>query len=70
MNTEHQDRSQDRGVSTPASTPMSPGDQAPPGTSGTGEGVCPACGGSGHTANGECPVCEGAGKVTVGIGGA
>jgi len=67
MNTEHPNRDQDNS-STP--TPMSPGDQAPPGTSGTGEGVCPACGGSGHTAHGECPVCEGTGKVTVGIGGA
>lgn len=54
--------------------PMSPGDQAPPGTPGTGENVCPQCGGSGEVAsNGQqvkCPVCEGTGKVTVGIGGA
>src|SRR5947199_303234 len=28
--------------------PMAPGDQAPPGTPGTGEDVCPRCGGSGR----------------------
>lgn len=50
--------------------PMAPGDQAPPGAPGTGEGVCPSCGGSGKTASGTCPDCQGTGKVTVGIGGA
>jgi hypothetical protein len=47
-----------------------PGDEAPPGTPGTGEDVCPACGGSGQRAGRECPTCQGTGKVTVGIGGA
>lgn len=46
-----------------------PGDEAPAGTQGTGENVCPNCGGSGRTANGTCPVCQGTGKVTSGIGG-
>jgi hypothetical protein len=46
-----------------------PGDEAPAGTQGTGEGICPNCGGSGRTASGDCPVCQGTGKVTVGIGG-
>jgi hypothetical protein len=50
--------------------PMSPGDEAPPGTAGTGENVCPRCGGSGKMAGGDCPECQGTGKVTVGIGGA
>jgi hypothetical protein len=50
--------------------PISPGDEAPPGTPGTGEDVCPNCGGSGRTATGECPVCKGTGKITSGIGGA
>jgi hypothetical protein len=50
--------------------PMSPGDQAPPGTPGAGETVCPSCGGSGRLGGGTCPECEGTGKVTVGIGGA
>ena len=47
-----------------------PGDEARPGTRGTGENVCPACGGSGQRAGRECPNCQGTGKVTVGIGGA
>jgi DnaJ-class molecular chaperone len=53
-----------------AQAPMSPGDEAPPGTPGTGEDVCPDCGGSGRRAGRECPTCQGPGKVTVGIGGA
>ena len=50
--------------------PMSPGDEAPPGTPGTGENVCPRCGGSGRVDGARCPECEGTGRVTVGIGGA
>jgi hypothetical protein len=50
--------------------PMSPGDEAPPGTPGTGENICPRCGGSGRVDGARCPECEGTGKVTVGIGGA
>jgi hypothetical protein len=53
-----------------AAPPMSPGDEAPQGTPGTGENVCPDCGGSGQRAGRACPTCEGTGKVTVGIGGA
>lgn len=45
---------------------MNPGDEAPQGTQGTGEDVCPDCGGAG----GSCGTCQGSGKVTVGIGGA
>ena len=48
---------------------ISPGDEAAPGTPGTGEDVCPSCGGSGRRASGICPVCQGTGKVTAGIGG-
>jgi hypothetical protein len=54
----------------PSSPAMSPGDQAPEGTPGTGEDVCPKCGGSGRQGAQVCPHCEGTGKVTVGIGGA
>jgi RecJ-like exonuclease len=51
--------------------PMSPGDDAPAGTPGTGENVCPCCGGSGRMeGDKECAECGGTGKVTVGIGGA
>ena len=49
---------------------LSPGDEAPPGTPGTGEDVCPRCGGSGRQGATECPECGGTGKVNVGIGGA
>lgn len=54
----------------PSRTPMNPGDQAPPGTPGTGEDVCPRCGGSGKLGASACPDCGGSGKVNVGIGGA
>jgi DnaJ-class molecular chaperone len=47
-----------------------PGDQAPPGTPGTGENVCPTCSGSGSIDSKECPNCGGTGKVVEGIGGA
>jgi hypothetical protein len=62
----------DLAVETPGSkrAPMSPGDEAPAGTTGTGEDICPDCGGSGQRAGRECPTCQGTGKVTVGIGGA
>ena len=50
--------------------PMSPGDEAPVGTPGTGEDVCPKCGGRGTVDGATCPECEGTGKVNVGIGGA
>jgi hypothetical protein len=52
------------------SAPMSPGDEAPAGTPGTGEDLCRACGGTGRVKGQECPECEGTGKVIVGIGGA
>jgi hypothetical protein len=50
--------------------PMSPGDEAPAGTPGTGETVCPRCGGSGKQGGSACPECGGTGKINVGIGGA
>jgi len=55
---------------TGASPPMSPGDEAPPGTPSTGEDVCPDCGGSGQLEGKACGTCQGTGRVTVGIGGA
>lgn len=53
-----------------AQAPMSPGDEAPVGTPGTGENACPRCGGSGRLGASSCPECNGTGKVNVGIGGA
>jgi hypothetical protein len=60
------------GDSAPSRTqpPMNPGDEAPEGTPGTGEDLCPRCGGSGRIDAGPCPDCGGTGKVNVGIGGA
>lgn len=50
--------------------PMRPGDEAAAGTPGTGETVCPQCGGSGKVDGRDCPTCEGTGHINVGIGGA
>ncbi len=49
---------------------MAPGDEAKPGTPGTGEMTCPACGGTGRQGDGPCETCAGSGKVVKGIGGA
>ena len=57
-------------ITKTAANPMRPGDEAPAGSPGTGEDVCPVCGGTGTTAGRECPHCLGTGKVNVGIGGA
>jgi DnaJ-class molecular chaperone len=51
------------------SEPTNPGDEAAPGTPGTGEDVCRRCNGSGRVDSGECPNCGGTGKVVEGIGG-
>lgn len=49
---------------------LSPGDEAAPGTVGSGDDVCPVCAGSGKNASGgDCPNCRGTGIVTEGIGG-
>ncbi|WP_331316668.1 hypothetical protein [Methylobacterium mesophilicum] len=50
--------------------PREPGDEAPPGTPGTGENLCRACGGTGKVADARCSECGGTGTVTTGIGGA
>jgi RecJ-like exonuclease len=47
-----------------------PGDDATPGTPGTGEDICRECNGSGRVGNRPCPNCGGTGKVIEGIGGA
>jgi DnaJ-class molecular chaperone len=49
--------------------PTSPGDEAAPGTPGTGENLCRQCGGSGEQEGESCPVCGGSGKVIEGISG-
>ncbi len=64
-------RNEDRPGAVPRTdrAPLRPGDEAPQGTPGTGETVCPRCGGSGRVEAGTCPECEGTGRVTKGIGG-
>ncbi len=47
-----------------------PGDEAAPGTPGTGENLCRQCNGSGQQDGKDCPACDGTGKVIEGIGGA
>jgi DnaJ-class molecular chaperone len=49
---------------------MAPGDEAPPGTEGTGEDICPRCAGAGTADGGDCPECAGSGRVVKGVGGA
>lgn len=52
-----------------AGEPTNPGDEAAPGTPGSGENLCPRCGGSGRIEGDECSECGGTGKVIEGIGG-
>jgi hypothetical protein len=52
-----------------ASEPINPGDDAAPGTPGTGENVCPRCAGSGEVDGAICADCGGSGTVIEGIGG-
>ena len=47
-----------------------PGDQAEPGTPGTGENICPDCKGTGRLDGRTCQTCQGSGKIVEGIGGA
>jgi hypothetical protein len=51
---------------------IEPGDEAPPGTPGTGDNTCPRCGGTGLIGVDAqtCPLCGGRGQVVQGIGGA
>lgn len=49
---------------------LKPGDQAAPGTPGTGEALCPVCGGKGNIDGKPCAECAGTGVVIQGIGGA
>lgn len=47
-----------------------PGDQAPPGSEGSGEVPCRDCKGTGRSPSGDrCATCEGTGRVIEGIGG-
>lgn len=48
---------------------MNPGDQARPGTPGTGENICPKCQGTGRLGGESCDYCGGTGKVREGLAG-
>lgn len=48
---------------------MKPGDEAPAGTVGTGDDVCPDCEGRGTVNSKPCPTCAGTGVITRAIGG-
>lgn len=48
---------------------LKPGDEAEPGTPGSGEDVCPVCKGEGRIEGRACANCEGTGVVERGIGG-
>lgn len=56
--------------STSAGTPGKPGDDAPAGTEGTGDDICPECQGTGRIEGRGCEACRGTGIVNKGIGGA
>lgn len=56
-------------MASPKKEALKPGDQATPGTPGTGENVCPECRGTGKTDDKPCPHCQGTGKIITGIGG-
>jgi hypothetical protein len=54
----------------PQRAPPAPGDDAPAGTPGTGEDICPECNGRGTKDGKRCANCEGSGRIVRGIGGA
>jgi len=60
-------------MSSASDPSMNPGDDAPPGTPGTGEDVCPVCHGSGQMQEESekvtCANCGGTGVIIEGIGG-
>jgi hypothetical protein len=49
---------------------LNPGDEAAPGTPGTGEDICPQCRGTGRLDRAACPNCGGSGRIVEAIGGA
>jgi len=63
-------RNSDNMAQTQSSQKLNPGDEAPRGTPGTGEDICPECQGSGRIDGGPCRNCGGHGTIVKGIGGA
>ncbi len=56
-------------VEQPGTQPTNPGDEVPAGTPGSGENICPDCGGSGRRENAACPTCGGTGIVIEAVSG-
>ena len=54
----------------PTQAALNPGDEAPPGTKGTGDDVCPDCHGKGRIDGAPCATCGGSGTITRAVGGA
>lgn len=52
-----------------ADNDTNPGDEAAPGTPGTGENLCRECDGTGQRDGTPCPACGGTGKVIEGLAG-
>lgn len=60
----------DNSAVIPPDRDLNPGDEAAPGTPGSGENVCSHCKGRGVMEDGgQCPMCGGTGIVIEGIGG-
>ena len=59
----------DTGPAVDGQPRLAPGDDAKPGTAGTGENLCPECQGTGLVGNVPCQNCAGTGIVNEGIGG-
>lgn len=53
----------------PSGGNVNPGDEAPPGTPGTGEDICRDCKGTGKLDGERCPTCGGTGRIVEGTGG-
>jgi hypothetical protein len=72
----HSDRRNSMNASSPSNASdsqasrLNPGDEAAPGTPGTGEDLCLECNGTGTKEGGmKCPACNGTGRVVRAIGG-
>ncbi|MFC7739313.1 DUF2934 domain-containing protein [Roseomonas sp. GCM10028921] len=59
----------DVAASTSGPAVLNPGDEAAPGTPGTGDGICPVCQGTGRTGGQACENCGGSGIVIQGVAG-
>jgi DnaJ-class molecular chaperone len=64
-----QDKRTTRIPPSESASTLNPGDQAKPGTVGTGENVCVKCHGTGRISDKPCEQCGGSGRVIQGIGG-